>query len=77
MKLLKDMFDEVVSEAMQSISVYDDQFRDHFLTYEIQELLESLSLKVLVVADFLDDFVAWAFGFEVLNLSLQVFFLFG
>jgi hypothetical protein len=71
------MFQGAVFKSIESVSVHDDHFGGHSLTNQVRELLKPLSLEIDTTADLLDDLMIWLSAFQVLHLSLQVFFLLG
>jgi hypothetical protein len=64
-KLLEDVLQESILEALQHVPVHGDDFRDHSLSDEVQELLESLFLEVDSAAYILHNLMVWGFTWHL------------
>lgn len=73
--LLEDGFEQLDAEPCKSVAVHNHNFFEFSREREFQKGLHSLPLEVDPRADVGDDSVMGVMGAQILDLSLQVFFL--
>ena len=74
-RFLKDVFQDFDSISTESVFVKDNNFLDHSCESFVQNGLQTFSFEVESGSDVTDDDVFWIMSCEILDLSLQIFFL--